>query len=1161
MRLAPFAPLALALTLSAQAAAQSSFVNWETPHVTPLALSPDGTRLLAANTADNRLEVFDATRAIPQRLFDVPVGLDPVSVRPRTNDQVWVVNHVSDSVSIVSLSARSVVATLSTDDEPCDVIFAGIPERAFVSCSQANTLLVFDPANLALAPVRLTIEGEEPRALARSADGSQVFVAIFESGNRSTILGGGADTSGGGNIGFPPNVVNDPSGPWGGQNPPPNSGNAFVPPINPVLPAPPRVSLIVKKDAQNRWMDDNGGDWTALVSGANASKSGRLPGWDLLDHDLAIVDTSTLGVSYATGLMNICMALAVHPSSGEVTVVGTDGTNHIRFEPVISGRFLRVELGRAAPSGGAALAIADLNPHLDYSSSSVPQDLREESLGDPRGIVWNAAGTRGYVSGMGSNNVIVIDSLGQRAGLAPTIEVGQGPTGLALDEATGRLFVLDKFEAAISVVSTASELEVAHIPFHDPSPAAIKAGRKHLYGTHENSGLGQIACASCHVDGRNDRLAWDLGDPSGSLKSVSGSNLGANIPGLNTGFLPWHPMKGPMTTQTLQDIIGHEPHHWRGDRFGLEEFNPAFLGLQGDDQNLSPQGMQEFEDLLDSITIPPNPFRNFDNSLPSTLPLPGHFTTGRFAPAGQPLPDGHPQNGLAIYRPPRLLDGDLLACSTCHTLPTGTGTDFKLQGLNYVPIPPGPNGERHHMLVSADGLTNRSMKVPQLRTQHEKVGFELTQLSNTAGFGLLHDGSVDSIARFVSEPVFTVASDQEVADLVAFMLCFPGSDLPMGSTTTLLEPPSTLSRDTHAAVGRQTTLVDAASAPPAQLALIQAFLGLADAGKVGLVVKGNFAGLPRGFAYLNGSGVFESDRAAQTLTAAQLQAAAQPGSELTYTLVPLGSQVRIGIDRDLDGYYDRDELDAGSDPADPDSTPGGCALSAPAAPIALSAVLFTPGQVNLAWTDKAMNESGYSVERTLAGAASWQVVATLPPDSSAWPDTSVTCGATYEWRVSATNCAGGSGYALAQASTPDCCPTPTNFCVAAPNSFGPGALISSSGSTSVSTADLVLHITGGPPSSVGIFFYAPAQQQIAFGNGFLCLAGGGVGVFRLLPAVVIDSLTEASYAVDFTQPPVSSGAGAILPGSNWNFQFWYRDPAAGGVAFNFSDARNASFCP
>jgi hypothetical protein len=38
--------------------------------------------------------------------------------------------------------------------------------------------------------------------------------------------------------------------------------------------------------------------------------------------------------------------------------------------------------------------------------------------------------------------------------------------------------------------------------------------------------------------------------------------------------------------------------------------------------------------------------------------------------------------------------------------------------------------------------------------------------------------------------------------------------------------------------------------------------------------------------------------------------------------VPPGSGRRIAIDADLDGYLDGDELDAGSDPRNPASTPG-----------------------------------------------------------------------------------------------------------------------------------------------------------------------------------------------------------------------------------------------
>jgi hypothetical protein len=42
---------------------------------------------------------------------------------------------------------------------------------------------------------------------------------------------------------------------------------------------------------------------------------------------------------------------------------------------------------------------------------------------------------------------------------------------------------------------------------------------------------------------------------------------------------------------------------------------------------------------------------------------------------------------------------------------------------------------------------------------------------------------------------------------------------------------------------------------------------------------------------------------------------------LTFTCTPPGSGVRIGLDRDMDGFMDGDEIAAGSDPANPLSTP------------------------------------------------------------------------------------------------------------------------------------------------------------------------------------------------------------------------------------------------
>jgi len=198
------------------------------------------------------------------------------------------------------------------------------------------------------------------------------------------------------------------------------------------------------------------------------------------------------------------------------------------------------------------------------------------------------------------------------------------------------------------------------------------------------------------------------------------------------------------------------------------------------------------------------------------------------------------------------------------------------------------------------------MKIPQLRNQYKKTGFNATQIENTAGFGLLHDGSVDSIERFVSEPVFNVFSDQEVANLTALMLSFSGSEMAVSGINNPLDPPGPLSRDTHAAVGKQTTLVSVATASVEQLALLSQFESLANTGKVGLIVKGRVNGVVRGWAY-QGSALFRADKSGPNVSVASVKAFASLGNEQTWMIVPKGSETRIGIDRDSDGILDGDE--------------------------------------------------------------------------------------------------------------------------------------------------------------------------------------------------------------------------------------------------------------
>ena len=138
---------------------------------------------------------------------------------------------------------------------------------------------------------------------------------------------------------------------------------------------------------------------------------------------------------------------------------------------------------------------------------------------------------------------------------------------------------------------------------------------------------------------------------------------------------------------------------------------------------------------------------------------------------------------------------------------------------------------------------------------------------------------------------------------------------------------------------------------------------------------------------------------------------------------------------------------------------------------------------------------------------------------------------------------------------------PQNYCLTSPNSSGPGATISSSGSTSPANASFALHVAGGVPNKVGVFFYGPSQVQTPFGEGFLCVGGGAVGIFRLAPAVKMGPTGQGSLTINFTSPPAGSGPGTIKAGSTWNFQFWYRDLAGGPNGYNLSDALRVTFCP
>src|SRR3954468_24288159 len=104
-----------------------AFVNFETAPVHPIALSPSGRKLAVCNVADGKLELFDVTSGSLVPIDPVPVGIDPVSVRFRNDDEAWVVNQISHSISIVDIQSPRVKSTVETAQTAADVVFAGSP--------------------------------------------------------------------------------------------------------------------------------------------------------------------------------------------------------------------------------------------------------------------------------------------------------------------------------------------------------------------------------------------------------------------------------------------------------------------------------------------------------------------------------------------------------------------------------------------------------------------------------------------------------------------------------------------------------------------------------------------------------------------------------------------------------------------------------------------------------------------------------------------------------------------------------------------------------------------------------------------------------------------------------------------------------------------------
>jgi hypothetical protein len=176
-------------------------------------------------------------------------------------------------------------------------------------------------------------------------------------------------------------------------------------------------------------------------------------------------------------------------------------------------------------------------------------------------------------------------------------------------------------------------------------------------------------------------------------------------------------------------------------------------------------------------------------------------------------------------------------------------------------------------------------------------------------------------------------------------------------------------------------------------------------------------------------------------------------------------------------------------------------------------------------------------------------------DISAFADNNPSVQIEWSLQANATTNRGGwniDDVRMVWVEAPPVCPAPLNYCIGAPNSVGPGAVMNALGTEYVSLNNFELECTGCPPFTSGLFFYGPNPLQAAFGNGFRCVGGS---IHRFSPQQT-DFFGDVHHPLDLNALPQP-----ILAGDTWRFQFWYRNPAAGGAGFNLSDGLEVTFCP
>ncbi|MDA1052942.1 MAG: ankyrin repeat domain-containing protein [Planctomycetota bacterium] len=475
------------------------------PHASPIAIHNG--YVFVVNTPADTVDVIDAkTRKIVHR---VGVGIDPVSIAVRPDGkEVWVSNHISDSVSVIDSDSRSptylhVIATVqefdakskaTRFDEPVGIAFAG-SDKAYVALSSENQIAVIDVGTRKVTG-RLHITAQDPRAI--MVRGDRLYVIPFESNNKTQLSGGNKDDIDGDLVTF---------------------------------------------DAWNHSIANNN-----VLSLGHVTDIVKHP--DVPDRDLYIFDTKTDKLIETVDTLGTLLYGLTVDSQGKVFIAQTDarndangraGTRKHDLKELENRAFLN-QITRVDFQDGAArkpdfINLEPLPPEHPDKENALATPFAIQVSGDDKTLVVSAAG---------SDKLFTVDAAS--GDVLGRVDVGAVPRGIALENDAAdkptRAWVFNAVENSVSLVDLARVTEpavVETIALVDPTHPKVKRGRI-AFNTATASTTGTFSCASCHPDGHTDQLLWVLKTPV-----VTGGN-----------------QIMPRSTMPIRGLRDTAPYHWDG---------------------------------------------------------------------------------------------------------------------------------------------------------------------------------------------------------------------------------------------------------------------------------------------------------------------------------------------------------------------------------------------------------------------------------------------------------------------------------------------------------------------------------------------------------------------------------------------------------------------